>query len=56
MNKGHLNSGEAINLGNLGKDMDVGASYALIKTEAMEVIRMVVPKGKSWPNTAWKGK
>jgi quercetin dioxygenase-like cupin family protein len=47
MNRGHLNSGETINLGTLGKDMDGGASYALIRTEAMEVIRMVIPEGKT---------
>ena len=47
MNKGHLNSGEVINLEKLGKDMRAQASYALIRTEDMEVIRMVIPEGKT---------
>ena len=47
MNKGHLSSGEVINLAKLGKDMKSKASYALIRTEAMEVIRMVIPGGKT---------
>ena len=47
MNKGHLNSGEITNLEKPGKDMQALASYALIKTEAMEVIRMVIPEGKT---------
>ena len=46
MNKGHINSGEVINLGKLRKSMDVGASHALIRTEEMEVIRMALPQGK----------
>ena len=47
MNKGRLDSGEVINLETLDKDMEARASYALIRTEAMEVIRMVIPKGKT---------
>ena len=46
MNKGHIHSGEVINLGKLREDMDVGASHALIRTEEMEVIRMALPQGK----------
>jgi quercetin dioxygenase-like cupin family protein len=46
MNQGHVQSGEVINLELLKGDMDVDASYALIKTEDMEVIRMALPEGK----------
>ena len=46
MNHGHVVSSEVINLEALKGDMDVDASYALIKTDDMEVIRMALPKGK----------
>lgn len=47
MNQGHVQSGEVINLATLKEDMDVDASYALVKTEDMEVIRMALHKGKT---------
>lgn len=47
MNQGHVESGEVINLTTLKKDMEVDASYALVKTEDMEVIRMALPRGKT---------
>lgn len=47
MNQGHINSGEVINLETLKGNMNVDASYALVKTEDMEVIRMALPKGKT---------
>lgn len=47
MNQGHIKSGEVVNLETLKGDMDVDASYALVKTDDMEVIRMAVPKGKT---------
>jgi quercetin dioxygenase-like cupin family protein len=46
MNKGHINAGEIINLEKLRSDMNVGATHALARTEAMEVIRMALPEGK----------
>lgn len=46
MNQGHIESGEVVNLESLKGDMDVDASYALVKTESMEVIRMALPEGK----------
>jgi len=46
MNKGHIQSGEVINLETLRADMDVSATHALVRTESMEVIRMVLPEGK----------
>lgn len=46
MNQGHVESSEVINLETLKGDMNVDASYALVKTEDMEVIRMALPEGK----------
>lgn len=46
MNQGHVESGELINLESLKGDMKVDASYALVKTDDMEVIRMSLPEGK----------
>jgi quercetin dioxygenase-like cupin family protein len=46
MNKGPIKSGEVVNLGKLRSDMNVSATHALVRTEAMEVIRMALPKGK----------
>ncbi len=46
MNKGHIKFGEAVNLDNLRNDLDPGATHALVRSEEMEVIRMVLPKGK----------
>ena len=46
MNQGHIEAGEVVDLGTLKPDMDKDASYALIKTSDMEVIRMVVPAGR----------
>lgn len=45
-NQGHVQSGEVINLETLKEDMQVDASYALVKTADMEVIRMSLHKGK----------
>lgn len=47
MNQGHVQSSEVINLETLKGDMEVDASYALVKTEDMEVIRMALPEGKT---------
>lgn len=47
MNQGHIQSGEVVNLETLKGEMDVDASYALVKTNDMEVIRMSVHKGKT---------
>jgi len=47
MNQGHVESGEVINLETLKGDMEVDASYALVKTSDMEVIRMALPEGKT---------
>lgn len=47
MNQGHIQSGEVVNLETLKGEMDVDASYALVKTDDMEVIRMAVRKGKT---------
>ena len=47
MNQGHVQSGEVINLEKLKGNMDVDASYALVKTNDMEVIRMALHEGKT---------
>lgn len=46
MNQGHIEPAEVINLNTLKGDMDRMASYALVKSSDMEVIRMVLPTGK----------
>lgn len=46
MNQGHIQSGEVVNLETLKGEMDVDSSYAIIKTDDMEVIRMALHKGK----------
>lgn len=47
MSQGHIKSGEVVNLESLREEMDVDASYALVKTDDMEVIRMAVHDGKT---------
>lgn len=47
MKREYLQSGDPINLEKLRNDMDVDATYALVKTSNMEVIRMALPYGKS---------
>lgn len=46
MNKGHIKSGEVINLSTLKDGMPEHSTFALIKTDDMEVIRMVLPRGR----------
>jgi len=46
-NQGHVGSGEVINLETLKGNMEVDSSYALVKTDDMEVIRMALHKGKT---------
>ena len=46
MNHGHVESSEVINLETMKGDMNVDASYALVKSNDMEVIRMALPRGK----------
>ncbi|MEL7834932.1 hypothetical protein [Fodinibius sp. Rm-B-1B1-1] len=47
MRYGHVQSGDPINLQSLREELDVDTSYALVKTDNMEVIRMALPQGKS---------
>lgn len=47
MRYGHVQSGDPINLQYLREELNVDASYALVKTNDMEVIRMALPHGKS---------
>lgn len=46
MNQGHVQSGEVINLDTLRDGMPEDSTFALVKTDDMEVIRMVLPRGK----------
>ncbi|MDZ7772591.1 MAG: cupin domain-containing protein [Balneolaceae bacterium] len=46
MNQGHIKPAEVVNLNTLKREMDRDATYALVKTSDMEVIRMVMPAGK----------
>lgn len=46
MNQGHVEAGEVINLDKLKDGMPAESTFALIKTDDMEVIRMVLPRGK----------
>ena len=55
MNKGRIKSGEVINLETLKDGMSKQATFALAKTEDMEVIRMVLPRGKSISEHSVKG-
>ena len=47
MTYGHVKPGDPINLQSLREELDIDSSYALVKTERMEVIRMALPKGKT---------
>lgn len=47
MTKGHVEPGEVINLNTLKDGMSKQSTFALAKTEDMEVIRMVIPRGKN---------
>lgn len=47
MSYGHVKPGDPINLQTLRDELDIDSSYALVKTERMEVIRMALAKGKT---------
>lgn len=55
MNQGHIKPAEVVNLNTLKGDMDQDASYALVKSSDMEVIRMVMPEGKEIAEHSVKG-
>lgn len=52
----HIESGEVVNLQVLKTDMPVDSTFALVKTSDMEVIRMVISKGKKIPDHSVSGK
>ena len=52
----HLVSGEVINLHTLKMNMPQDSTCALVKTNDMEVIRMVLPEGKKIPEHSVSGK
>jgi quercetin dioxygenase-like cupin family protein len=51
----HLQSGEIVNLLVKGADAVSGQSVALFKSEQLEVIRLVLPTGRSMPMHAVPG-
>lgn len=55
MNKGHIEFGEVVNLEKLNSDLNPEVTHALIRSEDMEVIRMVLPKGKQIAEHKVKG-
>ena len=46
----HAASGDLIDVGPLGEALAGSKTAVLVKTESMEVIRLVVPAGKDIPN------
>lgn len=55
MSQGHVESGEIINLNTLKDGMAESSTFALVKTADMEVIRMVLPRGKNISNHSVEG-
>ena len=51
----HLNSGEPISLMPFGKTIDGERSVALFKSKQLEVIRLVLTAGKSFPSHSVPG-
>ncbi|SFV10309.1 cupin domain-containing protein [Pseudoduganella namucuonensis] len=51
----HASSGQAITLVKSAEDLSQFASIALVKTEQLELMRMVIPKGKVLPSHQVKG-
>jgi len=55
MSHGHIKTGEVINLETLRDGMPGNSTFALIKTDDMEVIRMVMPRGRDIMEHSVKG-
>ncbi len=51
----HVVSGEPVDVRPLGNRLAQGQTHALFKTEGLEVIRLVLPQGKSMPPHAVAG-
>lgn len=45
----HATSGQIVNVLAPGEGLPLGTSYALFKTDQLEVIRLVLPAGKAFP-------
>jgi quercetin dioxygenase-like cupin family protein len=45
----HANSGDLINIAPLGDKFEGAVSHAFLKTEHIELMRLVLPAGKSMP-------
>jgi len=55
MSNPHANPGEVVDVRPLGTALATTATRTLVKTEAVTVVRMVVPAGKEIPTHAAKG-
>jgi quercetin dioxygenase-like cupin family protein len=51
----HANPGEVVDVRPLGADLTTTATTTLVKTNALNVVRMVVPAGKVIPTHTAKG-
>ncbi|HEX2604294.1 MAG TPA: cupin domain-containing protein [Oxalicibacterium sp.] len=51
----HATSGQVIDVRPLGSKMTEAVSHALFKTEQLELIRLVLPRGKGMPEHAVHG-
>lgn len=45
----HAKAGEIVDLGPLGKDLPNSRTTAIVKSEAFEAVRLVIPAGKELP-------
>lgn len=51
----HIKNGEKINLFELNDELPKDKTFALIKTESLEVIRLAIPGGKDVPQHSVRG-
>jgi quercetin dioxygenase-like cupin family protein len=51
----HARSGEVVKLAPLGEQLALERSTAILKSEQLEVVRIVLPKGKSFPQHSVQG-
>ena len=52
----HAHPGEVIDVRPLGPALAAARSTALIRTESLEVIRLVIPRGKEIPTHTTRGR
>ncbi|HVZ04023.1 cupin domain-containing protein [Hyphomicrobium sp.] len=51
----HAKSGEVVDLGPLGENLQNAKTTALVKSDAFEAVRLVVPAGKDIPSHSVSG-